>query len=74
MATTTEFETLIRQDRDRHHAHAWHGNLLGYIEKIKEDPTITKLAHARVYDIIMKPGCRDIHESGDPHVKRLYKD
>lgn len=74
MATTTEFETLIRQDRDRHHARAWHGNLLGYIEKIKEDPTITKLAHARVYDIIMKPGCRDIHESGDPHVKRLYKD
>ncbi|HEX9662784.1 MAG TPA: serine protein kinase [Candidatus Binatia bacterium] len=74
MATTTEFETLIRQDRDRHHARAWHGNLLGYIEKIKEDPTITKLAHARVYDIIMKPGCRDIHENGDPHVKRLYKD
>lgn len=74
MATTTEFETLIRQDRDRHHARAWHGNLLGYIEKIKEDPTTTKLAHARVYDIIMKPGCRDIHESGDPHVKRLYKD
>ena len=74
MATTTEFETLIRQDRDRHHARAWHGNLLGYIEKIKEDPTITKLAHARVYDIILKPGCRDIHESGDPHVKRLYKD
>ena len=74
MATTTEFETLIRQDRDRHHARAWNGNLLGYIEKIKEDPTITKLAHARVYDIIMKPGCRDIHESGDPHVKRLYKD
>ncbi len=74
MATTTEFETLIRQDRDRHHARSWHGNLLGYIEKIKEDPTITKLAHARVYDIIMKPGCRDIHESGDPHVKRLYKD
>jgi len=74
MATTTEFETLIRQDRDRDHPRAWHGNLLGYIEKIKEDPTITKLAHARVYDIIMKPGCRDIHESGDPHVKRLYKD
>ena len=61
MATTTEFETLIRQDRDRHHTRSWHGNLLGYIEKIKEDPTITKLAHARVYDIIMKPGCRDIH-------------
>ena len=74
MATTTEFETLIKQDRDRHHARLWRGNLLGYLEKVKEDPTTTKLAHARVYDTIMKPGCRDIHESGDPHVKRLYKD
>jgi serine protein kinase len=74
MAITSEFESLIRQDRDRHHSHSWHGNLLGYLEKVKEDPTITKLAHARVYDIIMKPGSHDIHESGDPHVKRLYKD
>ncbi len=74
MAIPSEFETLIKQDRDRHHARSWRGDLLGYLEKVKEDPTVTKLAHARVYDIIMKPGSRDIHESGDPHVKRLYKD
>ena len=35
---------------------------------------ITKLAHARMYDVVMKPGIRDIHEKHDPHVKRLYKD
>jgi serine protein kinase len=74
MAMTSEFETLIKQDRDRHLARSWRGNLLGYLEKVKEDPTTAKLAHARVYDIIMKVGARDIHESGDPHVKRLYKD
>jgi serine protein kinase len=74
MATTTEFETLIKQDRDSHHVRSWRGTLLGYLEKVKEDPTVAKLAHARMYDIIMKPGFNDIHKSGDPHVKRLYKD
>jgi serine protein kinase len=69
-----EFETIIKQDRDLHHARSWRGNLLGYLEKVKEDPTTAKLAHARLYDTIMKVGIRDIHESGDPHVKRLYKD
>ncbi|MDH3444539.1 MAG: serine protein kinase, partial [Deltaproteobacteria bacterium] len=74
MPNTTEFETLIKQDRDRNHSRAWRGNLLGYLEKVKEDPTVAKLAHARIYDILMKSGSHDIHESGDPHVKRLYKD
>jgi serine protein kinase len=74
MATTTEFENLIRQDRDNHQSRSWRGNLLGYLEKVREDPTTAKLAHARMYDNIIKPGYRDIHESGDPHVKRLYKD
>jgi serine protein kinase len=74
MAATTEFETLIKQDRDTHHTRSWRGTLLGYLEKVKDDPTLAKLAHARMYDIIIKPGFRDIHESGDPHVKRLYKD
>ncbi|HEU5238670.1 MAG TPA: hypothetical protein VFU37_16175, partial [Pyrinomonadaceae bacterium] len=69
-----EFEKIIKDDRDLHHARAWRGNLLGYLEKVKEDPTTAKLAHARLYDTIMKVGIRDIHESGDPHVKRLYKD
>src|SRR5262245_45603656 len=69
-----EFETLIKTDRDRHRSKSWRGNLLGYLEQVKEDPTTAKLSHARLYDRIMKAGVRDIHESGDPHVKRLYKD
>ena len=69
-----EFEQLIKKDRDMHQSRSWRGNLLGYLEKVKADPTIAKLAHARMYDTIMKPGVRDIHEKHDPHVKRLYKD
>src|SRR4249920_2458930 len=69
-----EFEILIKQDRDLHHARSWRGNLLGYLEKVKEDPTITKLAHARVYEMVMRGGARDILETEEPRVKRLYKD
>jgi len=69
-----DFETLIRKDREWHHAKSWQGNLLGYLEKVKEDPSVTKLAHARIYDIILKSGVREIQETDDPRIKRLYKD
>ncbi|MFQ5849957.1 MAG: serine protein kinase [Candidatus Binatia bacterium] len=74
MEYQTEFEALIRKDRDSYRAKAWRGNLLGYLEKVKEDPTIAKLAHARVYDLIIKSGVRNIQDTDDPRVKRLYKD
>ncbi len=68
------FESLIRKDRDSREDQSWHGNLLGYLEKVKEDPSIAKLAHARVYNLLLKPGVRDIQDSDDFRVKRLYKD
>ena len=70
-----EFETLIHKDREEHQGNTWRGNLLGYLEKVKEDPTnTTKLAHARIYDFILKHGTRNIQDTDDPHIKRLYKD
>ena len=69
-----EFESLIRKDRDTREDQSWRGNLLGYLEKVKEDPSIAKLAHARVYDLLLKSGMRDIQDSDDFRVKRLYKD
>ena len=69
-----DFEMLIRKDRDRHQVKSWRGNLLGYLENVKEGPSIAKLAHARVYDIILKTGVREIQETDDPRIKRLYKD
>ncbi|MBM4260961.1 MAG: serine protein kinase [Deltaproteobacteria bacterium] len=74
MDMTNEFENLIQKDRDRHQARAWRGNLLGYLEKLRNDPPIARLAHARMYDLLVKAGVRDIHDDDDPHVKRLYKD
>jgi len=69
-----EFASLIRKDRDSREDQSWRGNLLGYLEKVKEDPSIAKLAHARIYDLLLKSGMRDIQDSDDFRVKRLYKD
>ena len=35
MDHNTEFEQLIKKDRDMHKARSWRGNLLGYLEKVK---------------------------------------
>jgi len=68
------FEKLIREDRAARESHHWHGTFLEYLDRVREDPSITKLSHARAYEMIMAPGARDILESEDPRVKRLFKD
>ena len=68
------FEKLIREDRAARESHDWRGTFLEYLDQVREDPSITKLAHARVHEMIMAPGARDILESDDSRVKRLFKD
>jgi len=68
------FEQLIKEDRASRDAKRWRGTLLEYLELVRKDASITKLAHARVHDTIMRPGSHDILETEDGRVKRLYKD
>jgi len=68
------FEKLIKDDRVAHEQKAWRGTFLDYLERVREDPSLPKLAHSRLYDVIIKGGTSDILEGDDPRVKRLYKD
>jgi len=68
------FEKLIKDDRAANEQKLWSGTFLEYLERVREDPAVPKLAHARVYDVIMKAGTSDILDGDDPRVKRLYKD
>ncbi|MGC1677597.1 MAG: hypothetical protein WA740_08690, partial [Candidatus Binataceae bacterium] len=74
MAEPNHFERVIKQDRAARESEKWSGTLLAYLELVKADPTITKLSHARIYDMITASGSRSIQESDDPRTKRLYKD
>jgi serine protein kinase len=74
MDDVNAFERVIKEDRALRASKQWRGTLLEYLDKIKADPTATKLAHARIYDLIISTGVRDIQESDDPRTRRLYKD
>ena len=68
------FAEVIQTDRVNRESKQWRGTLLDYLEKVKEDPTIPKLAHSRMGEFLMSQGVYDITESDDPRVKQLYKD
>ncbi|HLI64386.1 MAG TPA: hypothetical protein VKV05_13395 [Terriglobales bacterium] len=74
MVEGNAFERVIKEDRAMRASQQWRGTLLDYLEKLKSDPTITQLAHARIYDTVIAAGVRDIQESDDPRTRRLYKD
>src|SRR5581483_9208258 len=68
------FEQIIKEDRAGQESKLWRGTFLEYLELVREDPTLPKLAHARLHDTIMRAGTSEIIESDDARVKRLYKD
>ncbi|HZP44435.1 MAG TPA: hypothetical protein VFB15_02185 [Candidatus Binataceae bacterium] len=74
MAEALTFEQVIKRDRAERESKQWRGTLLDYLEVVKSDPTLAKMAHARIYDMIMSTGMRNIIDSDDPRTKRLYKD
>jgi serine protein kinase len=74
MAEVSTFEQVIKADRAARESKQWRGTLLDYLEMVKNDPTITKMSHARIYDMIIATGLRSIHDTDDPRTKRLYKD
>src|SRR6202161_1960625 len=74
MADLNNFERVIKEDRAERESKQWSGNLLEYLERLKSDPFTTKLAHARIYDLITSVGTRSINETDDGRTKRLYKD
>jgi serine protein kinase len=41
------FEKLILEDRASRESRHWRGTFLVYLDRVREDPSITKLAHAR---------------------------
>ncbi len=63
MTEQTSFEELIKSDRATFASDQWRGSFLDYLEKVKEDPGLPKLAHARVYQAILGAGTREVPES-----------
>src|SRR5580692_7319195 len=74
MADLNNFERVIKRDRAARESKQWRGTLLEYLEIVKANPLMTKLSHARIYDMIITQGTRNVIDSDDPRSKRLHKD
>jgi serine protein kinase len=70
----SNFEQVIKKDRAARESTRWKGSLLKYLDVVKADPIVTKLSHARIYDMMISVGMRNLQDTDDPRSKRLYKD
>ncbi|MDA8420845.1 MAG: serine protein kinase [Pseudomonadota bacterium] len=71
---TTGFVELIEKDRAGREDLEWHGTFLQYLDKVKADPVIPRLAHARIYDAIVRAGTSGIADPENTRTKRLFGD
>ena len=60
---TNKFGKIIQDDRDSRERFSWRGTLLEYLDLLRENPGLTRLAHARIHEIITSQGSRDIRET-----------
>ncbi len=71
-ATKQHFAAIIQKDQADQKRQQWRGSFLDYLEKVRKDPSIPKLAHANLYQVIMSAGTSDEAEEGDSRLKRIW--
>ncbi len=60
---TRSFEELIKSDRAASAVSEWRGSFLEYLDTVKKDPSITRLAHSRLYEMVVRHGSEDLPET-----------
>ncbi len=68
----TRIEQLIAADREVRRDHGWEGTFLEYLERVRTDPTIPRLAHERLHGVIAEAGHTHIRDSEDPSARRVF--
>ncbi|MBC2396456.1 PrkA family serine protein kinase [Clostridium tetanomorphum] len=66
------FRELIEKDREKRKGERFQGTLMDYLDILKKNPEACKLAHKRLYDIIMKDGVEIISPEENIRVKKVY--
>lgn len=66
------FKEMIQNDRECKNKVKFDGTFLQYLNIVKENPDIAKLAHKRMYDIIIKDGFDVLKPEENPRIKKIY--
>ena len=64
------FKEMIQKDRESKNKIKFEGTFLQYLEMVKEDPDIAKLAHKRMYELIMENGFDVLKPEENPRIKK----
>lgn len=66
------FKDLIENDREQQKKNKFEGTLLDYLEIVKANPDIAKLAHKRMYDIILESGYETLRPEENQRIRKIY--
>ncbi|MGL5614981.1 MAG: PrkA family serine protein kinase [Sarcina sp.] len=67
-----DFKEFIQNDREKRNKEKFEGTFLDYLEIVKNEPDIAKLAHKRIYDLIMNEGVEVLKPEENPRIKKIY--
>ena len=67
-----DFKEFIRTDRESRNGDKFEGTFLDYLEILRENPDVAKLAHKRIYDTIMSKGVETLKGEEKPRIKKIY--
>lgn len=72
MKDLNKFYDLIKQEREESSLETFHGSFLDYLEIVQQNPKVVKLAHERIYDLIVGENVKIIKTEEDSRLRRIY--
>lgn len=66
------FKELIEKDRERRKSDKFEGTFLDYLEILKNNPEVYKLAHERMYKIVTREGVEVLDPEENIRVRKVY--
>ena len=67
-----DFKGFITTDRENRNKEKFEGTFLDYLEIVKENPDVAKLAHKRLYDFIMSKGVEILKGDENPKIRKIH--
>ena len=67
-----DISNIIKKAREERKSQHFEGTFLEYLEILKDDPSLAKFAHKRMYDLITGPGVELIKTDEHPRLRRIY--
>lgn len=67
-----DFKKMIHEDRLNRKGPKFKGTFLDYLDIIKEKPEVFKLAHERIYKLLIDKGIEVVKTEENPRLRRIY--